>query len=1501
MKDITKMPIIGTVTTKEIKYIVTDDKGKKSDYLLPKETYSVVEIEEKNDKKFYITNIWHKEYKKVPLVIAEDIVEKYEPIAENGKIVCHNCSWSWEYKDAGDDVYVCHKCNTDNSKYYKNGGKVLLAPNGKPSNLTPEQYKLVRTQEFKAWFGDWENSPETASKVVDENGEPLVVWHTTNKEFYVFDKKKSKEGFFFSPNKSRLSVYNKSKINSYFLNLRNPSHEIFKLDLKYLKSKDYDGIMDYGHAKHLGNKNLYEIIAFEPNQIKLADGTNTTFDANNPDIRFNDGGNIEVKYYIVYKNQKPLFRTKFGEYNKETERDMINKLDEIADLSYELRPVSFEEYRTFDYSKINMDDLKEFMQKMNYYEEGGYLHGSKYDFCNTGFKLNKEKGQGESLWGRGLYFTKDRNLANYYAKFIQSPNVREMLEQKVADKLGFKTYSDIPYEYENKRIKTKYGQYLKFDLYNQYLKQYVDKSKELGYIYKVTLFPDKENYRIIDFSGTDYNLEENKKRDKEDFKILIDTLTKNKKKYVNQIKKYFDDRGWDFDKAKYISDYNYVLKGLKNDYINFEKYSLSTPLLYNIAYDLKSLFKPDYYKFYNKTNFTDFSNKYNALSADEKEKIRTEERDEQGKNLTEFFKDAGYSGLIYHFSPNLIPYIDNDEYDSDAIVVFDEKDVEIDNCEIAAKGKSLSKTPAPKSERIYGSAKNKPGTSASSKNNIVLSDKVIESIQKIIGESSKKIPLSTAKAVVRRGMGAYSSTHRPTISGGKPNSRVAWGLARLKAFVYKIKHGKSKSGKYKQDDDLIRELGYRVKPYENGGGILLAPNGKPSNLTPEQYKLVRSEEFKKWFGDWENSPETASKVVDENGEPLVVYHGTNSDFTVFEKSTRGAFGKGFYFTQDLKEAKGYGKKLLKVFVNMKKSATPQQVQDIMLSIEDYRYLEGIVVSKIITEKLIKSDFDGVIFEYPNKDKFVVALNPTQIKLADGSNTTFDGSNPDIRFKKGGNIGFEHTLKEVYPNIFLLEMTSQNDLANTFARCQAFYEWDAFRGKKFNLQEYFDWYSVNHPDLKPYQEEFYGFNVPSDVIYDCYKINDERNQYDNFFLEIIDNIKEKTNNFYLIGVVKGDEMTLNHELAHGFFWADKSYRDDMTELVNSLPNKKELFDILSKERGYGDNVLIDEAQAFLSTGLIINITDWEKYRKPFIERFNKQKHNNIQFIKHSVINDFQSGSSLDFYQDLIFVVGDDAKDIVILDKDFNEVNRVNVFQSETKRIPKDVKYDLETSTIVDIDGVPNLLILGSGAKQEFRSVGYLIPLNTKTIINEPFKYNTFVRRLKEETDIKEINIEGCTSLPNKFILSNRGNKSNPDNLLIITENMFWENQENVPISISRILIPDKDAAVSEIYYEKETDSLFFTASIEHTTNAIDDGNIGDSFLGYIKDISSKIDKNTVEVDYFKNLVELSDVFVKQKIEGICIEESNENYFIINLVSDNDNEESSIFKIKLKKWQ
>ena len=107
------------------------------------------------------------------------------------------------------------------------------------------------------------------------------------------------------------------------------------------------------------------------------------------------------------------------------------------------------------------------------------------------------------------------------------------------------------------------------------------------------------------------------------------------------------------------------------------------------------------------------------------------------------------------------------------------------------------------------------------------------------------------------------------------------------------------------------------------GTFLKAPNGKDSNLPEQLWLTVRTKAFKNWFGDWLNDPQNASKVVDENGEPLVVYHGTdNDDFSVFDKEKigqrdNGFYGKGFYFANTKGEAGFYGKNIYSVFLNIK--------------------------------------------------------------------------------------------------------------------------------------------------------------------------------------------------------------------------------------------------------------------------------------------------------------------------------------------------------------------------------------------------------------------------------------------------------------------------------------------------------------------------------------------------------------------------------------------------------
>ena len=189
----------------------------------------------------------------------------------------------------------------------------------------------------------------------------------------------------------------------------------------------------------------------------------------------------------------------------------------------------------------------------------------------------------------------------------------------------------------------------------------------------------------------------------------------------------------------------------------------------------------------------------------------------------------------------------------------------------------------------------------------------------------------------------------------------------------------------------------------------IAPNGEVSNLTPKQYKLVRTESFKKWFGDWENDPENSSKVIDENGEPLVVYHGSDSKFNVFKESDYiGTHGEtdqiiGMYFTSKKEVAEWYthSDKLVKeVFLNIKSPLVSNDNKSLK------KRLKVSTLSKVNEASKILG-YSGVIiikgFHTLGIQMLYLAFNSNQIKLADGTNTDFDEDNEDIRFEDGGEI------------------------------------------------------------------------------------------------------------------------------------------------------------------------------------------------------------------------------------------------------------------------------------------------------------------------------------------------------------------------------------------------------------------------------------------------------------------------------------------------------------------
>lgn len=160
-------------------------------------------------------------------------------------------------------------------------------------------------------------------------------------------------------------------------------------------------------------------------------------------------------------------------------------------------------------------------------------------------------------------------------------------------------------------------------------------------------------------------------------------------------------------------------------------------------------------------------------------------------------------------------------------------------------------------------------------------------------------------------------------------------------------------------------------------------NGKPIAETEEGIK-----NFWRWFGD--------SKVVDAEGKPLILYHGTTKDIDTFRSSQDGMLGKGIYLTKSAERASKYADprggaenaNVIPVFVKAEK----------LWNVSDKNGLMPRDVysgdNSDIVNQLIKDGYDGI----KNGDE-VVVFKPEQIKSAVGNNGKFDSSNPDIRFSR----------------------------------------------------------------------------------------------------------------------------------------------------------------------------------------------------------------------------------------------------------------------------------------------------------------------------------------------------------------------------------------------------------------------------------------------------------------------------------------------------------------------
>lgn len=267
-------------------------------------------------------------------------------------------------------------------------GTFLKAPNGKQSNLSEDLWLTVRTPNFKNWFGDWENDPQNASKVVDENGEPLIVYHGTSNDFRVFNRKVN----YFTDNKDVANTYTGTKkIYEVFANIKNP--------ITINANKEKWSMIDINNISIDGVDNIEAFLKQNGASVWKEKGAlrTTTADilsAIEDNFKNNDGVIIKD----IYDE---------GGYSAAAKTNLGN--DYVVFNSRQVKSIN--NRGSFD---RNNPDI---------YYQAAY-HGTPhiFDIFST---ENIGTGEGNQAHGWGLYFTENKDVADYY-KFKLTPKTAEL-------------------------------------------------------------------------------------------------------------------------------------------------------------------------------------------------------------------------------------------------------------------------------------------------------------------------------------------------------------------------------------------------------------------------------------------------------------------------------------------------------------------------------------------------------------------------------------------------------------------------------------------------------------------------------------------------------------------------------------------------------------------------------------------------------------------------------------------------------------------------------------------------------------------------------------------------------------------------------------------------------------------------------------------------------------------------------------------------------------------
>ncbi|MDC5848789.1 hypothetical protein OPW32_06110 [Vibrio europaeus] len=297
------------------------------------------------------------------------------------------------------------------------------------------------------------------------------------------------------------------------------------------------------------------------------------------------------------------------------------------------------------------------------------------------------------------------------------------------------------------------------------------------------------------------------------------------------------------------------------------------------------------------------------------------------------------------------------------------------------------------------------------------------------------------------------------------------------------------------------------------------------------------------------------------------------------------------------------------------------------------------------------------------------------------------------------------------------------------------------------------------------------------------------------------------------------------------------------------------------------------------------------------------------VSEPILNkEFPSASGAVFSNNKVYAIGDDSPYLFELDADLTIQDKLLIKHypiAKNGRIVKKVKPDFEAMDEVDFYGKPAFVILGSGSKAHKREWAFLITQDQKTKIERSLR--PLYQQIYKQSGFsgkQKLNIEGLASTNKHVFVLNRGN-SGTNVIFRLRLDEFVQYLEGQTDSVNEIVVThvqlpvyqDYEATLSGAEYWPEAEQLVFTASIEATGDAYNDGDILGSFVGTVPVNQlgvhgSKLDLTKTTMPVMKN-----GQRVITKVETVAITESSSDKIKGVLLSDNDDGTSELFHFGL----